>query len=251
MSESVISPSSIPKRPHWRERFGDCFFVAMAAMLLALVVLGFSRTLFFRPFFGLPDLPVYLSVHGIVLSIWYLLFLVQSLLVATHRVAWHRQLGVVGVALAVCVVAVSVVVTFSFIPRGIDAGADEARTSQLVQTFIAAVWALLSFVVLIAGAIVLRRRPEIHKRLMLFASIAIIGPAGTRVPIVLAAMGLSPRLGAPFLVISLAGPVVYDIVVRGRPHIATVLCLGLVLVSIASPFWLVGNESVRAFVLTL
>jgi hypothetical protein len=71
-------------------------------------------TFFLRGYFGtarlppgLRTLPVYLWVHGVVLTSWFLLFLAQAVLVASHRTGFHRRLGVFGAVLAMAVVLVS------------------------------------------------------------------------------------------------------------------------------------------------
>jgi uncharacterized membrane protein (DUF485 family) len=86
------------------------FFLVMAVVLFLPVLVGFGPTFFFRPWSGAKDslggpFPVHLIIHGSVLSAWFLLFIAQTALVAAHRVDLHRRLGVIGVGLAVAVVA--------------------------------------------------------------------------------------------------------------------------------------------------
>lgn len=97
------------RRRKWR-----WFFVSMALALLAVVVVGFAPTFFLRGYFGtarlppgLRTFPVYLWVHGVVLTSWFLLFFAQTVLVASHRTGLHRRLGVFGAVLAMAVVLVS------------------------------------------------------------------------------------------------------------------------------------------------
>ena len=66
------------------------FFLVMAIVLFLPVAVGFGPTFFLRPWSGAKDylggpFPVHLVIHGSVLSAWYLLFIVQTTLVAAHR----------------------------------------------------------------------------------------------------------------------------------------------------------------------
>jgi len=90
-----------------RERFASQFFLAASIVMLAILVVGFAPTLLVRPLFDVPAIPAYLYVHGAVLCAWFVWFSVQSALVAMHRTDLHRRSGIVGVAIAACVVGAS------------------------------------------------------------------------------------------------------------------------------------------------
>src|SRR6185437_6956578 len=79
-------------------------WVAFAAALI--VFTGFARTYYLKQLFGTRSLPLLLHVHGLVMTLWFVLFLVQVRLVAAHRTDLHRRLGVFGALLALLVVAV-------------------------------------------------------------------------------------------------------------------------------------------------
>ena len=89
------------------------FFFGLAVVMLTLVVVGFARTFYARPFFGAIDeptrsaeLPRHLMLHGLVMTSWFALVVTQTLLIAKRNVALHRRLGIAGAALAVLVVVV-------------------------------------------------------------------------------------------------------------------------------------------------
>jgi hypothetical protein len=209
----------------------------MAGVLLLLVVAGFVRTLYVRPLFVVPPIPGYLYVHGIVLTTWFVWFLGQSLLIRWGMVAKHRRFGALGAGFGAAVVVGGLIAPLGLASRtaarGIDLGADASVlgigiTGMTVTAFISSVvWGnigmLLSFATFLVSAVILRRRPQAHKRLMLLASISIIVPALARIS---RWHGLGGEQG-PFiplvswgLVLALA---VHDLVSRRRLHPSTVL----------------------------
>src|SRR5260221_10613059 len=66
------------------------------AALVAILAMfaGFAPTYYLKGAFGTPDLSTLRHVHGVVMSAWFALFLVQARLVATGRTQIHRKLGV-------------------------------------------------------------------------------------------------------------------------------------------------------------
>jgi hypothetical protein len=250
MSQAIASASRDVTT--WRDRFAARFFLAASIVMLAIVVLGFAPTLLLRPLFDVPSIPAYLFVHGAVLCMWFVWFFVQSALVAMRRTDLHRRSGIVGVAIAACVVGASLFAIVKWIPRMRELGTDfETEGARLASGIIGDSLMLVQFIPLVALAVLWRGRPAIHKRLMFLASLAILIPAGARTPTVFAALGLSP-VAAPFVayvLFTVAAPITYDLLTRKRPHVATIICvpanLGSVVVSIA----IASNETARAFIL--
>ena len=98
------------------------FFGGMALLMIGTVLLGFRRT-----YFALGARPSDLSswviqIHGIVFSLYLLLFLVQTALIAAHRVRWHMKLGL---ALYGC--------SASMVPLGLLATAEQQRRAGSQQ----------------------------------------------------------------------------------------------------------------------
>jgi hypothetical protein len=80
----------------------DRRFYSWSAVAVALIVLvGFARTYYLKGFFGTRTLTPFVHFHGLVMSAWVVLFFVQTRLIAAHRVALHRALGLLGCSLAV------------------------------------------------------------------------------------------------------------------------------------------------------
>src|SRR5438309_12097137 len=99
---------------------------------------------------------------------------------------------------------------------------------------------MLVFGVLVGSAFYFRRRLDVHKRLMLLATISLVPAAVARLPIGFIETGGPPLfygLSDLFIVPCL----IYDLATRGRPHRATVLA-GLLIV-ISQPLRLLGGST--------
>jgi len=86
-------------------------FIWAAVVVTLYVFFGFSRTYFFHRWFGMPDLRLFINAHGIAMTSWIALFLIQTLLISTRRVQLHRKLGLLGIVSAVLVVTFGVSAT--------------------------------------------------------------------------------------------------------------------------------------------
>jgi len=75
----------------------------MSLLIPAVVVYGFSFTVGSRLIHPAIPPPPILYVHTAVFSGWLLFFLLQSALVRTHKVRWHRRIGWFGGALGVLI----------------------------------------------------------------------------------------------------------------------------------------------------
>jgi len=147
-------------------------------MAAIVIFVGFARSYYLKEFFGAPSLPLLLHVHGLVMSCWMVLLMVQTTLVATHRTSVHRRLGVAGGVLAGAVVALGTAVAI-YAARNAHAPTGIPPLAFLVIPF----GDLFVFSTLVGAGFYFRRCPELHKRLMLVATIAILPPGIARWPV--------------------------------------------------------------------
>lgn len=206
-----------------RERM---FYTGMAAAFVATVFAGFARTYYLRPFYDPRPLVTVLHLHGLVFTSWVVLFVVQTALVAKRRTDVHRLLGVAGGALAALMVVVGVT-TGLVRARGFDV--PPGTPSPLVFLTVP-LGDMLVFACLVCAGFYFRRRLDVHKRLMLLATIAIMPAAVARLPFELmrtASLLTSFLLSDLFIVPCL----LYDLLTRGRLHRATVAGGLLIVVS--------------------
>lgn len=162
-------------------RAGRWFFVGMALVMIATSIAGFLPAII-EPATRRAPLTLLAEAHGIVFFMWLLLYLAQSLLIANRRVALHRRLGLTSVVLLALMIPLGFATTTAMVRRGFDLSGDQhvdphpdgltsvdAPTSSLFNFA-----ALLAFIILAVAAIGYRGRPAVHKRLMLFANIALM-----------------------------------------------------------------------------
>ena len=191
------------------------FFVAFAALSIIIVAVGFAPTYYLRGFGteALPPvlraLPFYLHLHGVALTLWFLLYFVQAVLVANGRRDWHRSLGIVGVFVGVAVIVTTLIALLQ------QASASPVRPPLPPVPFFLNVGGVLETTVRLTCAVHFRRRPEVHKRLMYLTGVPLVGAALSRVPGATPFVPLLP-LG---LLIALA---IRDLVLTRRVHAATV-----------------------------
>ena len=79
------------------------FYTWAAMAAIGIVFAGFSRTYFLKTSFGTPALSTLIHVHGFLMTLWFLFFLMQVRLVAMRRTDLHRRAGVFGAILAVAI----------------------------------------------------------------------------------------------------------------------------------------------------
>lgn len=226
------------KRQKSRQRNG--YFFGMSWMMLVTAIIAFGWSVGSGSHVSFEPMPTYLIVHGIVLTAWFVWFAFQTTLVRTGRRSLHPQTGKIGVFIAVAVIAASPMVTLNFPARlkgmGLDWNSDMSEFPALgiegmsmldfVTMLIGGNFAaLVLFALYFAGAIYWRKRADIHKRLMLLASLMLFPPALARISRWPGLGGEdSPFVPAVFLSL-LATLILYDLVRNRRVHRTTVVGL--------------------------
>lgn len=235
-ANGTLTETALPKRAS-RSRW---FFPGFSGVVLAFVLVGFAPSFYLRPLFTTRPLPVYLYVHGVVLTAWFVLVFVQTCLVAAHRTDLHRRLGIAGVFDAGLVVLLSVFVTIKAIARYIAAGVNPAEIQFIV---IGDLVSLAVFSTMIVTGVRMRRRPDWHKRIMMASCIIIIGPAIAR----LERVGLAVPVPVVLLLLLMA-LVLYDFISLRRLHRATLWSSLVIIVALAAILSVAGTATGQAIV---
>lgn len=209
-------------------RYDRFLYGAVAALFVLLVFAGFARTYYLRLWLGGPPVPtVGVHLHGIVMTAWVLLFVVQVGLISQRRVRLHQRLGYASIGLAALIVVIGVQTALHAARHGspsTPAGFTEPTFSAVP------LGDLLLFVLFFAGAVYSRRNPSRHKGLMLLTVANFLPPAVGRMPFaIVRANSVVFALGVPAGLAFIA--VAYDVWKRRRVDWVLVAAAVLLLAS--------------------
>jgi hypothetical protein len=168
------------------------FFTGMAVASLAVVFLGFATTYYLWPITRAthtlagrpisPSFPLVVHLHAAGFTVWMLLFLAQTSLVAVGRIDIHRRVGVAAGALVPFLVVMGLMTAIHGARGGWNPGGPFV---DALSFMVVPVGDIFVFVPLVTAGLVFRHRAELHKRLMLLATVgALLPPATTRLPLI-------------------------------------------------------------------
>jgi hypothetical protein len=166
---------AVPSQSAQYRRPGFYFGFAIACALVAF--LSFVPTYWLPLASGSLSLAPIVHLHAALQFGWVLLFVTQAGLAGSGRLNVHRALGLAGVTLAAAMVAFGVIAALHSNQLQSAAGhAEQARAF-----LIAPLTNVLFFAVAVGLAAGHFRHPEVHKRLMVVATVAVLVPAVARV----------------------------------------------------------------------
>ena len=93
------------------------FFTGMAVAMIAISLVAFVPSMI-HPAKRHAPLSALAATHGAVYFAWLLLFLIQSRLIATRHVAWHRRLGLSFVIILALMIPLAYTTTIAMVSRG-------------------------------------------------------------------------------------------------------------------------------------
>lgn len=227
------------------------FFSAMAIFIVVAIIIGFARTYFLRPLFLPAPLTPLVHFHGLVFTLWVILLVAQTRLVAAGRTNIHLRLGMVGIIIALLMEVFGILVPLAAAKDG-----DHLKGMTVAATMAIQLMNTVTFPLLFGAAIYFRRQPATHKRLILLASLAIMAPAYVRIlRQCCTVIPVRPVFIAYLLVdLTVLTLFVYDWRTQGRVHRATLWGGFLVLAAHPLRFWLgttSGWERIAAWLVTL
>ena len=184
--------------------------------------------------------PPILHVHTFLFLGWMILLTVQVLLIRFHRFMVHRTLGLIIAGWAVAMVIVGPITAW-YMDRLEFGTPDGDAAFQAVQYS-----DILVFATLTAAAILCRRWPSAHKRLMLLGTLHITDAGFARRLADPLFHLLGPSLPAAIVVmygppdLLMLGLGVYDLITRKRLHPAYIAGLAWVFTIQVAAAWLYG-----------
>jgi hypothetical protein len=171
----LTAPATIAA-PRTERRFKPSFFFSMTLAMAFFVVGGFGMHSFVPALRGnFPPAPPIVHLHAVVFMSWMALLVTQSALVGAGNVRLHRSLGMWGIAHATAIMmlglSLQLIATRAAMLKGFAPGTDGLYLGLC---------AFAGFTTMFTLAIRNRTRPEIHKRMILFAMLPVLPPGVNR-----------------------------------------------------------------------
>jgi hypothetical protein len=187
-------------------RQSESFFFYYAWFILSFVFLSFGAKAIFDPQ-GLPPLTYLHHLHALAMLSWFFLFALQPTLIRFGKVNLHRTIGKLSPIVVLLFIGFAIPISLLNWDR---TGRALIITANSVN--------LIAFISLYVFAILKRQKAATHKRLMLYATISLLGPAAGRVPEI---FDQSPFMAVPLIFALQLAPLVHDKIVHRKIHRAT------------------------------
>jgi hypothetical protein len=220
-TQAVSMPSTAlyPRTLRLVERY---FYFVISLVIAAVVIYGFSRTIERKLIHANPQPPILLWLHAFVFSSWVGFYILQSALVRIRKVKLHRALGWAGAALGTSMVVLG------FWVAVVMARFDTIQLHRPNRDafLIVPLSDILAFAIFLGLAILWRKNPERHRRLMLIGSCVLTGAAFGRMPLMHAPLFFYGGIDGLILL-----GVSRDLFVSRRVHTVYMIALPLLMTS--------------------
>ena len=172
------------------------FYIATAGVFLSLMLAAFHPFFLHRTHFDGsridPSIFWIVAVHGISIAAWFVLFFVQSLLIAVRNRRLHMTLGwsalVIGTATAWSGTLVAV--------RSVQLTPGFVFFNMEYPRFLLAMFTEMAvFSAFLGTGILTRKQPRVHRSMMVLAGLAILPGATARIPALYPIFGHSGWIG--------------------------------------------------------
>ncbi|MCC6908100.1 MAG: hypothetical protein IT430_09185 [Phycisphaerales bacterium] len=159
------------------------FYAAAAAVMVVLAFLGFSKFyLHGQAYPGreiAPPIRTLVIAHGVAMSAWLILLLVQPLLIVVRKHRVHMALGRVGAALAAAILVLGIWVGIQSArytpPEAVIWGLSPKRFMAIPLIGVSV------FAIFVALGVVYRRKPRIHRAMMITATLSALAAGVSRI----------------------------------------------------------------------
>ena len=166
------------------------FYSLAGIAMLIVTAFGFQEFYLHGKEFGgtaiSPSMFPLVIVHGVALTLWFFLFLTQSVLIANRRRQIHMTLGWSAIALAAIIVVSGSLVAVKSVqsdPLFLFWGMEYRQFLLIMLTEVG------SFAVFVLAGVLNRKRPARHRAMMLLATTSVLAGATLRMPILFPIFG--------------------------------------------------------------
>jgi hypothetical protein len=198
------------------QRRSHQFYIGLTLFLIATVVTGFWPSYFGTLLGGGVTRPLVMHVHGAIFTGWMLLLFLQVGLASSGRVRLHRRVGTFGIWYGAIVWAMGVIATFAAPVIHVHAG--EWTIDQAAGFLILPIGDMILFGGFFAAAVRYRNKPEIHKRLIVAATVALAFAAVAR-------MNFSLPVFFLIWMAPMAALAAFDLISARQIHKVTAICI--------------------------
>lgn len=198
MIPATASAPAIPRRTTRRVPF-----VALSGLMALIALVGFWPTYYGPLAAGTLAHPLLIHIHAVVFTGWLVLFFLQAFFAATRRITWHLALGQMGIWYGLLLIGVG-------LTTGVLRSADPQAGDPLRLLYVA-IADMVMFAGFFGAAIVYRRKPQLHKRMMVVAATSLLVAAVGRMEFL-----PPPPSGIPFRLLIWSAPVLLATVVDFR-----------------------------------
>lgn len=178
MQTQTVPRIALPRRSFVLVFLDRYFYFSMSLLTIAVVAYGFSHTVERNLIHPAVPKPFLLYIHAAVFTGWLGFFALQSALVRTRNVRWHRRIGWVGLAMGVSVFLVGVATSLTMARFNRDVMHKPGSEAFLMVPL----WDMICFGTAFGLAIFWRKKPEYHRRLVLIATCALTAAGFGRFP---------------------------------------------------------------------
>lgn len=195
---ALLTTSPDVARRSWTVALGRWIYAALTVLLFAIVLTGFWPSYFARLLAGTSAHHWIIHLHAAVFIGWMVLLLVQVALVRSGRTRLHRRLGLAASLYALFIVFMGLVATFASPVIQLRAGT--LTLDRAAADLLAPLGDMMLFAGFFGAAYRFRHHHELHKRLVLAATVALmfapVARMGFRSEWLLLGVWLSPMLVA-------------------------------------------------------
>lgn len=152
------------------------FFLIMGIVGLLAIFIGFSKPFIVPISLRTFKAPTSIYVHALFSFSWVLLFTIQAFFIQTKRHRVHIKLGLLGIFVAIGTCITLFPVAKFIVGRDLNEGLGESAYSSSVGLITTGI----IFLFLVSIGLYFRKNVQLHKRLLLLATIVLLWPAWFR-----------------------------------------------------------------------
>jgi hypothetical protein len=172
------------------------FYSGAAGVFLLVMVTGFHPFYLHGTHFDGsridPSIFWLVLAHGVAIALWLVLFFVQSVLIAVRSRKVHMTLGWSAIAIGVAIAGLGTLVAIRSVRL---TPAFEFFNMEYPRFLLVMFTEMALFTVFLTAGIVMRKKPRVHRAMMLLTSLTILPGATARIPVLYPVFGHSGWIG--------------------------------------------------------